>query len=130
MYLKLCAMVQEPELPDPSLNNWGFKVSDGQLTSMGMRQRHLLGRYHQHKYKDEENFENILNGIVAENLIVDSTDYYRTIQSIYSQLHGLKYVNGNSNQTTISQTSSTHLMDGSRGIPKFAIRNISRLIAT
>ena len=26
-----------PELPDPSLNKWGFKVSDGQLTPMGMR---------------------------------------------------------------------------------------------
>ena len=35
-----------PETSDPTGNKWGFHVTDGQLTPQGMRQRHMLGRYH------------------------------------------------------------------------------------
>lgn len=78
-----------PELVDPSGNRWGFHVSDGMLTPMGMRQRYLLGRHHSNKYKDYAIFKDLMDGIVAKHLTVESTDYYRTIQSVYSELLGV-----------------------------------------
>ena len=43
-----------------------------------------------------------MNGVVAKNLDVDSTDYYRTIQSVYSQLLGLQESFGNSKAITLT----------------------------
>ena len=40
-----------PMLTAPAGFSYGFKVTPGQLTSMGMRQRYLLGKYHFNKYK-------------------------------------------------------------------------------
>jgi hypothetical protein len=49
------------------------------LTPMGMRQRYLLGRYNSLEFKPKTSFD----------MHVESTDYYRTIQSGYSELSGM-----------------------------------------
>jgi hypothetical protein len=38
----------------------------------------------------------MLNNVVSEPLDVASTDFYRTIQSVYSELHGMQDIIGNS----------------------------------
>ena len=49
----------------------GFVEGPEELTAQGMRQRYLLGKYQKRKY---------------EQIIVQSTDVYRTLQSAYAQM--------------------------------------------
>jgi hypothetical protein len=65
---------QNPKIVD------GFKEPYFEmLTPMGMRQRYLLGRYNRLEF----------NPKTSLNMHVESTDYYRTIQSGYSELSGM-----------------------------------------
>lgn len=54
----------------------------GMLSQQGMRQRFFLGKYNKDKiYKNEL--------IHPLDFYVESTDYYRTIQSAYAELSGM-----------------------------------------
>ena len=114
--------------------NFGFKVDPGMLTSMGVRQRYLLGKYHYNKYKDLGHgnkgyfdFDKMLAAPVVEDLDVISTDFYRTIQSGYSELLGLTEVAAESNKLTLNDAQATGLSSGSRGVPPFTVRNATNI---
>ena len=89
----------------------------------------MLGKYHAQKYKNNTSFKELMNGIVAKNLDVDSTDYYRTIQSVYSQLLGLQEHFGNSKAIVITaaQVSALKSPTVNRSTPRFAVRRIQNL---
>lgn len=66
-----------------------FTVSFGQLSPQGMRQRYLLGRYGKQRYVDIFGALNQNDYSPKNNQIyVQSTDFYRTIQSAYAQILG------------------------------------------
>jgi len=66
---------------------------------MGMRQRYLLGRYENQKYGEHfvndgltpKDGSSVIELRELADSYVESTDYYRTIQSGYSQLLGLSH---------------------------------------
>lgn len=105
----------------------GFKVAPGMLTAMGARQRYLLGKYHYNKYKDSFNFDNLIAPPVVEDLDVISTDFYRTIQSGYSELFGLQEAAAETNIPTLTEAQATNLSSGSRGVPPFTVRNATSI---
>jgi hypothetical protein len=69
---------------------------------MGARQRYLLGKYHYNKYKSAFSFDAMIKPPVVEDLNVISTDFYRTIQSGYSELYGLQQEAAETTKFTLS----------------------------
>ena len=66
-----------------------FTVPFGQLSPQGMRQRYLLGMYGKQRYVDMFGALNQNDYSSRNNQIyVQSTDFYRTIQSAYAQMLG------------------------------------------
>ena len=105
----------------------GFSVPTEQLTTQGMRQRFLLGRYNYHKYKDYYFEKYQLNMTIYPTIYMQSTDYYRTLQSGYSEQMGLQYeILNNFNikpYLTSKQVVDLNMGNNSRGMPPFQIRN-------
>jgi len=64
-----------------------FKVTTGQLTAEGMRQRYLLGQSNRKRYTEE--YEFLTPDYVPSEIYMQSTDVNRTMQSGYSELMGL-----------------------------------------
>ena len=65
----------------PFSDTRGFSQTPGQLTAVGMRQRYLLGKYNRQRL-DQYGF------MTNNSMLVESTDYYRTIQSAYAEISG------------------------------------------
>lgn len=65
-----------------------FSVPYGQLSPQGIRQRYLLGRYGRQRYVDVYGTLDKHNSPQQNDMYVQSTDFYRTIQSAYAQLYG------------------------------------------
>jgi hypothetical protein len=70
----------------PTADTSGFKVSYGELTAQGMRQRFLLGTLNRQRYVDQ--YELISDLDWANQVYVQTTLYDRTFQSGYSELMG------------------------------------------
>ena len=52
-----------------------------------MRQRYLLGERNRQRYVEQYKF--LSEKYVPEEIEIVSTDYYRTIQSAYSEINGM-----------------------------------------
>jgi len=65
-----------------------FVVPYGQLSPQGIRQRYLLGKYGRQRYVEVFGALNQHNTPQQNDMYVQSTDFYRTIQSAYAQLYG------------------------------------------
>lgn len=65
-----------------------FAVPFGQLSPQGMRQRYMLGRYGKQRYVDMFGVINQHEFPYNNQMYVQSTDFYRTIQSAYAQMLG------------------------------------------
>ena len=72
----------------PLLGSSLFPVASEQLTPKGMRQRYLLGRYNFETFGQRFDFGAPATDL-QNQLQVQSTDVYRTIQSGYSELAGM-----------------------------------------
>jgi len=68
-----------------------FKVPYGHLTPQGMRQRFLLGKHNRRRYSETYKLLGQTDSPREDPLYVQSTDFYRTIQSAYAQLLGHMY---------------------------------------
>ena len=64
-----------------------FGVGKGMLTPQGMRQRYLLGRYNNLRFSKQYPF--LDEQIHQDEVKIQSTNVYRTIQSAYSEMHGI-----------------------------------------
>ena len=69
--------------------NDGFKTQQAQLTATGMRQRYLLGRYMRKRYVEDHKL--ISDHYVPGEVFIQSTSFYRTMQSAYSEQTGIFY---------------------------------------
>lgn len=65
----------------------GFNLPAGQLTAQGMRQRYLLGRYNKMRYGNL--YKLVDHAPNTDEIYIQSTDVYRTIQSAYSEVLGM-----------------------------------------
>ena len=65
-----------------------FVVPYGQLSPQGIRQRYLLGKYGRQRYNDVYKTLSQHNDPQESDMYVQSTDFYRTIQSAYAQVLG------------------------------------------
>jgi hypothetical protein len=112
-----------------------FSVGVEQLTPQGMRQRYLLGKYqallNQRFGGYDLNTTNLLKTNYRD-MRIQSTDFYRTIMSGYSELLGFddmtkQYYNENmpdqySDYLELSLLQATSLIDESRGTVPFKTR--------
>jgi len=104
----------------PLIASEKFPVQSEMLTPMGMRQRYLLGRYNQEMYGKWNNSD------LLRAIDIQSTDVLRTIQSGYSELHG---VNAGSDSPPLKLTPKQveGLKAKKRGLPQFKCRNSDKI---
>ena len=86
------------------------------LTPMGMRQRYLLGKHNKMMYLDKLN-------ATKDELFIESTDVYRTIQSGYSEMMGMFE---GKDRLQISDKQRSALKTG-RGAPPMSITNATEI---
>ena len=102
---------------------FGTDFMPGELTPTGMRQRFLLGRYNAQRYGSALGPQLMSKA----GIWIESTDVHRTIQSGYSELKGmLTQTNQAPLHISNAQFSALNSTNGTaRGVPPFAIRNIT-----
>jgi hypothetical protein len=72
--------------PDHGIGN-AYGVPTGNLTGAGMRQKLLWGKMNRERYINQ--YEFIDDDFLPSQMVVQSTDIFRTIQSGYAELLGL-----------------------------------------
>mmetsp|Transcript_16335 Transcript_16335/g.27633 ORF Transcript_16335/g.27633 Transcript_16335/m.27633 type:complete len:385 (-) Transcript_16335:45-1199(-) len=95
------------------------------LTPSGMRQRFLLGRYNREKHEVET-----LNHSHLQQIDIQSTDVYRTIQSGYSELLGIDFEDPETEELLLTDAQVATLTSNKRGMPAFNLRRASSIISS
>lgn len=93
------------------------------LTPMGMRQRYLLGKYNA-LYGDTADRKNA-PFLGSKNLLIESTDINRTVQSAYAEMSGYYF----DLLDKVPEVSFSSLMNLQRTFPPMKIRRDLNIIA-
>eukprot|EP00347_Sterkiella_histriomuscorum_P008612 403344429 len=96
-----------------------FNVPAGMLTSQGQRQRYLLGKLNRQRYIEEAGLlDPVFN---PQQLYIQSTYFFRTVQSSYAEMMGM--FPPIKDTPTMTEGEKQSLKTG-KGMPKLKIRNM------